>query len=181
MVSTIGRSVALALLFGALVSAGTLDQPRQSAAVAKQLTTALLAQRLDAIAAKDPDEPDRFVAALFFPDSQLLVVSARYASAPLLEGKLSQKQYRDVYLDLQGAPVPGSSLFYQDMKADGLCASQDMVADILYDGSATPKIFDADWDKHKTSQKAYEHEYVAADQQYSRLLTILLAQMKPQS
>jgi len=77
--------------------------------------------------------------------------------------------------------VPGSSLFYQDMKADGLCADHQMVADVLYDGGPTPKVFDADWDKHKMSQKTYEQEYLAADQQYGRLLTILLAQVKTQS
>ena len=181
LTTIIGRSVAIALLFGSLGTAGTRDQPSQSAVVAKQLTAALLERRLEAIAAKDPDEPDRFVAALFFPDSQLLVISARYAAGPLLESKLLQKQYRDVYLDLQGAPVSGSSMFYQDMKADGLCAGQDMVADIFYDGSATAKVFDADWDKHKMSQKVYQQEYMAADQQYSRLLTILLTQVKDQT
>ena len=46
-------------------------------------------------------------------------------------------------------------------------------ADIVYDGSQTAKIFDGDWDKHK-SDKTYEQQFVAADQQYSRLLNILL-------
>ena len=157
------------------------DGPPQSTLVAKQLTTALLDQKLDAIAARDPSEPDRFVAALFYPDTQLLVVSARYVSPPLMESKLAQRQYREVYMDLQGASIPGSSVFYQDMKADGLCSGRNMVADILYDNkSATPTVFDADWDKHKMSQKTYEQQYSDADQRYSRLLEILLTRLKTQ-
>lgn len=67
------------------------------------------------------------------------------------------------------------------MNADGLCAGRNMVADVVYDkDSTTPKIFDADWERHKMSQKAYEQEYVVADQQYSRLLEILLTQVKTQ-
>ena len=65
------------------------------------------------------------------------------------------------------------------MKADGLCAGRDMAADVVYDkGSATPTIFDADWDKHKMSQKAYQQQDIAADQRYSRLLELLLTQLK---
>ena len=47
----------------------------------------------------------------------------------------------------------------------------------MYDGSQIAKIFDGDWDKHK-SDNAYERQFVAADQQYSRLLNILLAQLR---
>lgn len=179
MLMTVARSVAAVLLFAKVVVG--LNGPAHSTVVAKQLTTALFEQKLDAIAAKDPDEPDRFVAALFLPDSQLLVVSARYAAPSILESKVAQHQYRDVYLDLQGAAIPSTTVFYQDMKADGLCAGRDMVPDVVFDkGSATPTIFDADWDKHKMSQKAYEQQYIAADQQYSRLLELLLTQLKIQ-
>ena len=177
MLMTVGRSVVGVLLFARVVAG--LGAPTQSTNVAKKLTTALVEQKLDAIAAKDPDEPDRFVAALYLPDSQLLVVSARFASPLTLESRLSQHQYRDVYLDLQAAAIPRTSVFYQDMKADGLCAGRDMAADVVYDyGSTTPTIFDGDWDKHKMSQKAYEQQYVAADERYSRLLEILLTQLK---
>jgi hypothetical protein len=90
------------------------------------------------MAAKDPDEPDRFVAALFIPNNQLLVISARYAVPSVLESKMSIKQYREVYLDLQGAALPDSSLFIQDMKADGLCSNRDQAADVVYEAREDP-------------------------------------------
>jgi hypothetical protein len=64
------------------------------------------------------------------------------------------------------------------MKADGLCSRCEQTADIVYDGSPAPKIFDGDWDKSKLSEQAYEQQFLAADQQYSRLLQVLLAQLR---
>jgi hypothetical protein len=83
MFTMLGRSLALVLLVATLVPAAPVDRASQSATIATELAKALSEQRLDAIAAQDPDEPDRFIAALFFADSQLLVVSARYASPSL--------------------------------------------------------------------------------------------------
>jgi hypothetical protein len=177
MFTMLGRSLALVLLVVTLVPAAALDRVSQSATIATELAEALSEQRLDAIAAHDPDEPDRFIAALLFADSQLLVVSARYASPSLLKARLAQKQYRDVYLDLSSASIAETSILIQDLNADGLCARRDQAADIVYDGSQIPKIFDGDWDKHK-SDKTYEQQFVAADQQYSRLLNLLLAQLR---
>jgi len=65
---------------------------------------------------------------------------------------------------------------FQDMKADGLCARRDQAADVVYDRSQTATVFDGDWDKRRPAR--YEREFVAADQQYTRLLTVLLAQLR---
>lgn len=170
--------IGILLLIGSVVAAEPPGQASRSSTLAKQVTAALGEQRLEAIATQHPDESDRFVAALFIPDTQMLVVSARYASPLLLQARLAHRQYRDVYLDLQGSPVPNSSVFFQDMSADGLCASRDQTADILYDGSAAPTIFDGDWRKHSASEKEYEQQRAAADERYSRLLEILLAQLR---
>jgi hypothetical protein len=176
MFKILGRSCMLVLLVATLVPAAALDRAAGSATVAAELAKALSDQRLDAVAAQDPDEPDRFIAALFFPDSQLLVVSARHASPSLLQARLAQKQYRDVYLDLSSAALAGTSTLFQDMKADGLCARRDQAADVVYDRSRTATVFDGDWDKRRPAR--YEREFVAADQQYTRLLTVLLAQLR---
>jgi hypothetical protein len=63
------------------------------------------------------------------------------------------------------------------MMRHGLCVRRDQAADIVYDGSQTAKILDGDWDKH-TSDNTYEQQFVVADQQYSRLLKILFAQLR---
>ena len=177
MFTALGRPLIIVMLVLTLVPAATPDRAPQSATIATELAKALSEQRLDAIAAQDPDEPDRFIAALFFADSQLLVVSARYASPSLLTVRLAQKQYRDVYLDLSASSIADSSVLFQDMNADGLCARRGQAADIVYDGGQAATLFDGDWDKHK-SDKTYEQQFVAADQQYSRLLKILLAQLR---
>ncbi len=52
-----------------------------SAPLAAQLTAAMTSHKLDAIAARDPQAPDRYIAALVFPGSQLLVVAAPYPAA----------------------------------------------------------------------------------------------------
>src|SRR4029079_2419109 len=105
--------------------------------------------------------------------AQLLVISARYASPTLLEARLSQKQYREVYLDLGGASIPSSSLLVHDMSADGLCDSRDKSADILYEGSVT-SLFDADWKSHNGTEHEYMKRLVDADERYSRMLEVLL-------
>jgi hypothetical protein len=174
---TPGRSAALALIAVFCGAALADAQSPRSSTIAQQLTAALKGQKLDAIAARDPKEPDRFVAALYFPNSQLLVVSARYATPAALEAKLAQKQFRDIYLDLQGAPLPNTTIFYQDMNADGLCAERGQAADILYDGTPTPKIFDGDRGKQKVSEEDYTKQFTAADEQYSRMLNELLEEI----
>jgi hypothetical protein len=172
------RTVGIALLV-TIIATPVASQPRlRSSDLAKQLASRLSERRLDAFAVRDPSEPDRFVAALFFADAQLLVISARYASPPVMDTKLAQRQYRDVYLDLQGSSVPNSSWFLQDMDADGLCRERDQAADVLYDGKPAPTIFDGDWKKHGLSAEAYQQQLSLTDDQYSRLLQTLLSQVE---
>lgn len=171
------RTLVILAVMGAVATPVVAGEGSRSADLAQQLTAALTQLKLDAVAAQDAREPDRFVAALFFPNAQLLVVSARYASPAVLQAKLAQKQYRDVYLDLQGAAVPKSSVFFQDMGADGLCAGAGQTADLMYSGNATPVVFDGDWKKHDLSEEEYERQRAAADERYGDMLQALLAQL----
>jgi hypothetical protein len=171
------KGFAIALLISLGVAAAPPERPLRSGPLAKELGAALQQRGLDAVAARDPDESDRFVAALFYPNAQLLVISARYASPLLLEARLSQKQYRDVYLDLGGAAIPNSSLLVHDMSVDGLCDSRDKSADIVYEGSVT-SMFDADWKSHSASEHEYMQRLFDADERYSRMLEVLLAAVK---
>src|SRR5262245_18229028 len=78
-----GRSAAAAVLVMiALVGSvsSVAAQTAKSAAAAKELAAALDAAKLDAIAAVDPADPTVYCAALYFPGSQILVVSAKYAA-----------------------------------------------------------------------------------------------------
>ena len=163
------------MVLGGLVAADPAP-PLQSSALARELAKTLSSQQLEAVAAQDPDDPERFIAAMFAP-GQLLVVSKRHASPAAIQARLAQRQYRDVYLDLQASPATDGGWFLQDMQADGLCAGRDQVADILYSGKDAPALFDGDWKARGSSEKEYQQQLTAADQRYKRLLEVLLRQL----
>ncbi len=172
-------------LAGALaltVSATALAQESKSAALAKQLSAALDAAKLDSIATKDPAKPDVFFGALYFPGVQLLVVSAQY-SAPLhMNETIDKKEYREVYLDLSSASVPGSKVFIEDLGANGLVAKpKEGEAFDTYEVAGKRIAFDGDWKKQQLSEDDYMKAFAAADERYSQMLTALIAQAKKTS
>jgi hypothetical protein len=167
--------VAVVVVFGGLAAEG---QELQSRRTAGELTALLQQQHLNAVAAKDPTAPDRYVAALFFPDVQLLVVSARYPAPALLQQQLDQKQYQEVYAALQGAGIPDSKRFVQDLKADGLHAKPADAVDIVYEHVTDQMIFDGNPGGHKMTEKAYTEKLVSTDAEYSRVLALLVDQVK---
>jgi hypothetical protein len=175
------RGCLFVLVALSLASTG-MAQDSKSAPLAKQLAAALDAAKLDSVAAKDPSAPDVFVAALYFPGSQLLVVSARYTVPQLLDERLGRKEYRDVYIDLNSASVPASKVFIQDAGADGLRAKhEEGQASDTYEVANKPMIFDGDWKKQKMSEQDYMKSFSSADERYAAILTALLAQLKKTS
>jgi hypothetical protein len=150
-----------------------LAQGSTSAPLAKQLVTAMAAGGLDAIAARDPSSPDRAIAALVFPGSQLLVVSARYPDANL-DAELATHLYRDVYTVLQQPTVAAGKVFFEDLGCDGLISGPGS-ADVMYEDGNTQTIFDGDWKKQKLSQTAYEQRVKEADARYAQLLAALVS------
>jgi len=181
MRTTVVRMSALLAVFGllALLPPVTFAQEGKSVPLVKELTQLLEQHKLDSIAAKDPAAPDGFVAALYFPGSQLLVVSARYAVPPLLVEKLGKKDFREIYTDLNSAAVEGSRSLVIDIGADGLKPKKD---DNHYDScDIGPKsfTFDGDWKKQKlNSEDDYTKAFVDADERYAKMLAALIAQVK---
>jgi hypothetical protein len=154
-------------------------QSPKSAVAAKDLVEALESAKLDAIAAADPSDPGAFVAALYISGSQLLVVAAKYAAPPLLTAKLKTKEYRDIYVDLSAAAVPGSKVFLIDMNCDGLLSKPD--GDAVPDSWEADKqsvSFDGDWKKAKLSEADYMKTYSIVEERYARILALLTAQAK---
>jgi hypothetical protein len=154
------------------------DQESKSAAAAKELAQLLEAAKLDSIASRDPVEKDHYVAALYFT-GQLLVVSARYSAPALLDQKISKKEYRDVYIDLNSAAVANTKLFIEDLNADGLQLKRDndQPFDTVENG-ATKLALDGEWRKQKLSEADYMKAYGEADDRYQKMLAILLAEIK---
>jgi hypothetical protein len=165
-----------------LLSSAAFAQESKSVALAKQLAAALDAAKLDSIAAKDPAAPDTYVAALYFPGAQLLVVSAKYSAPQLLDARLTKKEYRDTYIDLSSASVPETKVFVQDGGADGLKAKHEENQTIdIYEAGGKSTTFDGDWKKQKLSEQDYMKTFTTADDRYSAMLTALLNQLRKTS
>src|SRR5262249_31746089 len=139
-------------------------QDAKSVALARQLTAALEAGKMDCIAAKDPGAADVFVAALYFPGN-LLVVSGKYSVPQLLNDRLTKKEYRDVYMDLNGAATPETKVFIQDPGADGLKAKRDenQAFDIV-EIAGKQTMFNSDWKAQKLSEQDYMKVFADADE-----------------
>jgi hypothetical protein len=168
--------VAVCLATTALIQA---FQTTKSAAAAKDLAQALDGAKLEAIAAADPAEPGTFVAALYFPGSQILVVSAKYAAPSLLTDKIAKQNYRDVYIDLNSASVAGTKVFVIDTNVDGLIAKPDDGQGVdQWEQGKTQVSFDGQWKKAKMSEEDYMKAFAAADERYAHILQVLTTQAK---
>lgn len=154
-------------------------QESKSAALASQLAQLMDQQKLSTFAAKDPSADDVYVAAMYFPNSQLLVVSARYAVPVYENDKLGKKEYMEVYIDLNSAFVPGSKVFVSDLQANGLVArpEEGQPFDTFESGGkVTP--FNSDWQKQNLSQQDYMKLFSDADSRYTQMLTVLVSSLK---
>ena len=170
----------IGLLMLVAMSTTAAAQEPKSAALAKDLTTLLDAAKLTAIAAKDPSDPESFVAAMYFPGSQLLIVSAKYSPAVLLNEKLAKKDYQEIYIDLNSASVASTRVFVEDLGADGLKADhEEGTAFDSIDRGGKRTVFDAAWRKdQKLTDEQYAKLFSDADALYSRLLQALINQAK---
>jgi hypothetical protein len=167
-----------AVVVGLLAAAAPAGaQERQSPALVGNLASLMTARQLDAVAAQDPESPDRFVAALLMPDVQLLLVSAQYPAPAELEAQLAQQQYRDVYTALHQPSAQPTRFFLMDSGCDGLRTGGDAV-DVLYEKGTTQTLFDGRWKQQGLSEEAYVKRAQDAEARYSRLLSILTSSLK---
>ena len=169
------------LVLGLLVisAAVTSAQESKSAALAKQLSTALDGRKMDSMAAKDPASADTYIGVLYVPGLQLLTISGRYSAPALLDTRLEKREYRDVYIELNGAATAGTKVFIEDLGADGLKARrEDNQPPDNFEAAGKRLSFDGDWRKQQLSEQDYQKAFAAADAQYAQLLTALLAQLK---
>ena len=170
----------LAALLALSIAAPAFAQDSKSGPLAKQLAAALDAGKLDSIAANDPEAPDVFHAVLYFPGMQCLVVSGKYSVPQLLTTRLGNKEYRDIYLDLNGAAT--AKVFIEDPACDGLKAKRESNQPFDQAEMAGKRtMFDGEWKAQKLSEADYMKAFSAADDRYAQILTALLAQLKKTS
>lgn len=168
---------AVAVTAAPVPAAARQNTVSKSAALAKELSALLAQQKRDSIAVRDPIERDRFVAAMIYP-GQLMVITGKYTVPVLLDEKISFGKFMDVYIELNGAAVPSSKTFFEDQFADGLVnGKKQMPYDSVVEGDKTV-LFDGDHRRAKMSKDEYNKAFADADEKYSKLLEMLLAQAK---
>jgi hypothetical protein len=168
--------LALICLLAPMPASAQADTRTQ--ALAKELSDLLVKQKLDAIATRLTD--DTFAGALFFPGIQLLVVSAKYAAPPLLNEKIINRQYRDVYMDLAAASVPESKVMFEDMLGDGLRPDRrgNTPFDVVTRGTGAGFTLDGDHRKKKISEEQYLRTFTEFEGEYEKVLAALVAEAK---
>ena len=169
-------AAALGILLTASMAAAQA-KPSKSAAQAAALAKQLEQVKLQYIATKDPSDPGRFVAAMHLPGSQLMIVSAKYASPALLNEKVLLGKFQDAYVDLNSASEAATRVIVEDLRADGfpMSKNKDTVRD-SYESGGKRVVFDFDWRKQKLTQAEYFTTLEQADAQYARMLELLLAE-----
>ena len=160
-----------------LVPVSAEDPDSQSAAAVVSLEAMLTQQKLDAIAARDPDHPGQYIAAFYMPGTQLLVVSAPYAVPAAIDKKIAAGQYMDAYVDLQSVADHTGHFFVVDMQADGLrkALKLDEAFDSTSVENGAPVSFDGRWEAQKLTEEQYNARFAQDDERYARMLAILRA------
>lgn len=166
------------LILAALPAVAAAQTPSKSAAVAKELVQVMDSKKLDSIAAKTPLGDGHFAAALYFPNVQLLVISGHYSAPQLMEPRLAGKQYRDTYMELSGTVTPDSKIFVQDMGEPGLTSRKQENMYDTWTQAGKIVMFDGENERQKLSDAEYAKAFAAADEEYARILSALLAEAK---
>jgi hypothetical protein len=155
--------------------------PTASAEAARALVYLLQNGQREAIAAVDPAEDEAFVAALYIPGGQLLVVRARHPSADAVRYRIDAGQYREVYLDLQATPDPTGTFFVQDANANGILSAVQGSGDVdvLYEDGVRQTLFNGKARAQGLTAAEYDAKLAAADAKYAELLKLLAAKLQP--
>lgn len=173
------RGIALATVL-VLAPAVATAQDSKSATSVTELVKMLDSMKLDSFAVKG-GSPNEYVGVLYFPGSQLLVVTAKFDTPWRADSLLDQKNYRDVYIELNSASLPQSKTFVSDLGANGLRFKKDGSAYDTVDVGGKTYNFDGDWKKAKISEEDYTKAYATTDEQYSQMIQALLGGLKKSS
>jgi hypothetical protein len=152
----------------------------QPAPAVRELANLLEGRKLDSFATRVPGTTDRFVAALYIPGQQMIVVAGRYGSPALVREKILLGRYLDAYRDLYGASDPASRSIVEDLRADGLRAvpGRDEPSDAYTGPTGSLITFDGEWKQHKLSHDAYLEAFAKANADYATNVGVLVSALK---
>jgi hypothetical protein len=179
MKSLTSRTLVLSAALTTVFTVGAAAQEPKSAAPAKELAQLLAAKKLDSIAARMPDNREEFIGALAFP-GQLMVVWAKTTAPAVVNEKLINKAYKEVYIDLNSASVVESRHFVTDLGPDGLRHKpvQKQGPSDSHDLGAKSMRFDGSWREDKMSEADYMKAHAEADAAYAKAVQALIEEIK---
>jgi hypothetical protein len=165
----------------AILAATPVAAQSGSSAVVRDLTSRLEHAQLDSVAARVPGTDDTFVAALYLPGQQLVVVSGRYAAPSLMREKIILKRYRDAYLEMFSASDRSTRRIVEDLRADGLQPSRrkDGPFDTFTRRGGESVRFDGNWKRRKMSEESYMDAFRRADSTYADMVKVLISELQP--
>ena len=153
----------------------------KSAPLAGELVKLLDSMKLDAVAGARGAN-DEYVAAMYFPGSQLVVVNAKTTVPDRMKYLILQRSYKDLYVELNGAVDQASKVFISDLGANGLQFKREKNQPFdTVDATGKTIPFDGDWRKAKLSEQEYTTLYTTHDEQYSKMLQALIDTLKKPS
>ena len=153
----------------------------KSAPLANELVKLLDSMKLDAVAGSR-GASNEFVAAMYFPGSQLVVVNAKTTVPDRMKYLILQKSYKDLYVELNGAVDQASKTFISDLGANGLQFRREKNQPFdTVDVTGKTTAFDGDWRKAKLSEQEYTKIYLSHDEAYSQMLQALIETLKKPS
>lgn len=173
-------SLTLTGIFIAGLAIPALAQDPQSTGLARQLAEQLSARKLGSFAARMPDGGDEFAAVLAFP-GQMIVVWAKFSAPAVLNERLINKEYREVYIDLNSASDPESRHMVTDIGADGIRRGERNQPADAYDVGSKSTLFDGSWREDKMSEDDYDKAHADADAVYTKVLGVLIEELKKAS
>ena len=181
--------IARLLVVAALVAFVAIDAVAQtpaatSAAKAKEVMALMTSKKIEALAVREPDTTDRFVAVMAVPNVQLLVVTAQYSRPTDIEYYIYQKEHVNAYRNLKTGSLASNRFFIEDQLGDGLVAvpAKNALPDAvtvdtkqqMFDGPADPK------KRNDTRMAAdlYSKSFAEMDERYAKALDSLLVALK---
>jgi hypothetical protein len=143
---------------------------------AVELVRLMTERQLSTIAADDPAEDGRFVAAMHIPGSQLLLIRTRYAAPALLRTRIAAGDFQQIYIDLHAAGERDGRLFIMDFGADGLAAdgADGTRFDISWRDALEQTMYNGKWQEQKLSEADYRKRFADQAQSYAEALGVLV-------
>jgi hypothetical protein len=152
----------------------------KSAPLASELVKLLDSMKLDSVAGSR--SANEYVAAMYFPGSQLVVVNAKTSVPDRMKYLILQKSYKDLYVELNGTVDQSSKVFVSDLGANGLQFKREKNQPFdTVDSAGKTTALDGDWRKAKLSEQEYTKIYIAQDEAYSQMLQALIDTLKKPS